>query len=197
MKSRLRDTGEASLKVKILTMVHGPKRKSQCETRGRLESSSCVVPPRGLFHIVSQHLSLVLVKAAEEELGWEGLRVRHHSCEKPGFAPGCRVDRMQQCLAAIEWSVKSQGRVSMASVGNGGAEPPPCGREVETEGKDETVFPVLVGVRSTPERSRGNLVVGSLSASCCLKFYLFSPHRLAQDWRQRSFMSQDACHSSG
>lgn len=49
---------------------------------------------------------------------------------------------MQQCLVALDCSSGSR-KAECGIAGNGGAESPPCGREAETDGKDEAVLPGL------------------------------------------------------
>lgn len=46
-----------------------------------------------------------------------------------------------RCPAAPDCSAESR-KAERGIVENGGAEPPPCGRQAETDGKDEAVLPV-------------------------------------------------------
>lgn len=105
--------------------------------------------PYDVLHVVSQHLSLVLLKVTEEELGLEGLRMRQYGLYLMGVrrqmsSQGCRAHRQDAAVSGSPGLLcKESRKAECIIVGNGGSEPPPCAREAETEGKGEAMLLVL------------------------------------------------------
>lgn len=113
--------------------------------------------PPDVLHIVYQHLSLVLLKVTEEELGLEGLRMRQYGLYLMGVrrqvsSQGCRAHSQDAAVSGSpELLCKESRKDGCIIIENGGSEPPPCAREAETEGKGEAVLPVLETVLPVPE----------------------------------------------
>lgn len=74
-----------------------------------------------------------------------------HRSEKAVVLPGCRVHSQDAAVpGSPRLPCKESGKTEHGIVRNG-AEPPPCGRKEETEGKDGAVRPVLQTVSSASE----------------------------------------------